>query len=441
MAASLLPLLALGAAHEWRYDGVAHSGVLNATKPTICETTTGVAQHAGTFNIDQGTKSYFYWAFESRTMAADAPTILWMTGGPGCSSSLATLEENGPCHVNKDGSTTLNPFSWNEFANVIFIDQPAGVGFSSGKENDSNEQMVADDMYQFLQAFFKTYPSLNTEFYVFGESYAGHFAPMTASRVFNASQAGEGVKINLVGLGVGNGLTDPLIQYKYYGQLAYNWSIEVQGKPVVSLDTYTQMQEAVPSCIESIKKCNEGAGDYECTRSQDSCNEAILGPFQETGKNLYDITKPCVGQLCYDFSNTIKYMNTKKVQEQLGVSKEWEVCDFGVHSHFGADWMHDFQQTVPPMLAGGIRVLIYAGDLDFICNWIGNKAWAQALPWTGQDAFNAAGDNDWNAGAGKLRTANGFSFLQVHKAGHMVPRDQPKAALQMVKDFVVTKKF
>merc|ERR1712087_500446 len=86
----------------------------------------------------------------------------------------------------------------------------------------------------------------------------------------------------------------------------------------------------------------------------------------------------------------------------------------------------------------GIEVLIYAGDEDYICNWLGNKAWTKALDWEKKDDFNSAADKEWQV-AGKTvakhRTAGGFHFMQVFYAGHMVPMDQPQVALEMVKAF------
>lgn len=90
---------------------------------------------------------------------------------------LALFGENGPCKVNEQGTGTYpNPYSWNTKANVMWVDQPAGTGFSYGDESgyDHNEKEVSDDMYTFLQLFFKNHPSLQGRpFYVFGESYGG----------------------------------------------------------------------------------------------------------------------------------------------------------------------------------------------------------------------------------------------------------------------------
>lgn len=107
-----------------------------------------VKSYSGYFNIVSGVnKNYFYWMFESRsaTQATD-PLIVWLTGGPGCSSQLALLSENGPCSVTPDGmSTQNNPFSWNSNANIMWVDQPANVGYSYGDkivDMDHNETMV-----------------------------------------------------------------------------------------------------------------------------------------------------------------------------------------------------------------------------------------------------------------------------------------------------------
>lgn len=170
-------------------------------------------------------KHLFFWMFEKRGHAQsahgeddDTPFIVWFTGGPGCSSTLALLSENGPCSVKEDGSgTKFNPYSWTESAHVLWIDQPAGVGFSYGEETDSNEEMVAEDVYYFLQAFFQTYTQYQKNpLYFVGESYGGHYAPAVTHHVWlsNKNLLPDTIALNLAGLAVGNGLTDPEHQYR-----------------------------------------------------------------------------------------------------------------------------------------------------------------------------------------------------------------------------------
>lgn len=168
----------------------------------------------------------------------------------------------------------------------------------------------------------------------------------------------------------------------------------------------------------------------------------MIEPYEMHGLNPYDIRKKCgPNPLCYDTSNIDKFLNTPAIQKKLGVvpGTTWQSCNYTVNSMFAADWMKNFQQDIPPLLANNTRVLIYAGDVDYICNWIGNKQWTLALDWPGKSAFNNAQDKSWNyngTAAGVLRSAHGFNFLQVHEAGHMVPHDKPAVALAMVNQFL-----
>jgi cathepsin A (carboxypeptidase C) len=406
-----------------------------------------VKQYSGYFDIDAATdKHYFFWFFESRVAPSSAPVLLWMTGGPGCSSSLATMVENGACHVNlTTGELYRNPYSWNSVANVLYIDQPAGVGFSYGGRGaqDHNEKEVARDMYDFMQAFFTQFPQYQKNaFFVYGESYGGHFAPATAYRIVQGNEAKEGHQINLKGLSVGNGLTDPVVQYQWYAPLAYDWCQTVLGKPCVTKAQYEGMLSATSTCVALVSACNEK--NQDCAMAADFCNNAMMGPYESTGLNVYDIRKPCVGSLCYHLGKVTDFMNQADVQQALGVAPQasnWVACNYTVNGAFTKDWAKSFNQSVAGVIASGARVLIYSGDMDFICNWMGNKAYITQLQWPGGDAFRAALDVPWYVNeepAGRARSTpdNKLTFLQVHSAGHMVPMDQPQRALAMVVRFL-----
>jgi cathepsin A (carboxypeptidase C) len=253
----------------------------------------------------------------------------------------------------------------------------------------------------------------------------------------------EGLKINLAGIGIGNGLTDPEIQYNFYPYMANN---NTYGVKAVSEETYQNMLDHMPRCIDMIKKCQ--TFEDACVPANDYCNLFETTPYYQTGLNPYDITKPCGdSDLCYDFSNINTFLNLESTREALHVSEEageWEECNTAVNVMFAADWMKNFHTNLIPMLEDGIEALIYAGDTDFICNWMGNKAWTLALEWSGTSAFQAEGDHDWlvnGKSAGLARTAKGLTFLQVYNAGHMVPMDQPEAALQMLDTFLDGKSF
>jgi len=384
----------------------------------------------------------FYWFFESRSAPKSDPVVLWMTGGPGCSSEVALFGENGPCSVNAAGDGTIpNAFSWNSNASLLYIDQPAGTGFSYGAGADTDEDGVATDMYDFLQQFMQAHPEYNKlPFFTFGESYAGHYVPAVTHRIWknnNALPTGA-ITINLKGTAVGNGLTAPEEQYKWYAEMARSTN---HHQSVVNESGYKAMKAVEPACIAAIKACQ--AAPASCLVATDVCNLGLLIPYQLSGRNVYDMRIPCeTPPLCYDFSNVATYLKRADVKAALGTTGHgWSDCNHAVAIGFelDGDWMQHFQQDLPEQLAAGIRVLIYAGDQDYICNWLGNSAWTYALEWPHKAEFNAAPNNTWSVGgtpAGELRQAANFSFLRVYDAGHMVPRDQPERSLAMLNAFI-----
>lgn len=442
--------------------------------PSFCDSSSpislsGYMDITGSIYDENGEdKHLFFWFIEKRTESqlpinsdnesgqtmdppptSETPLIVWLTGGPGCSSSLALLYENGPCKVNPQGDgTEVNAYGWTESSHVLWLDQPAGVGFSYGTEDDTNENMVGEDAYYFLQAFFQTHPEyLDCPLYIVGESYGGHYAPAIAHRVWVGNREGKDgtVGLNLKGLGVGNGLTDPEVQYAYYPDMAYNNSHNIK---TVSLETYESMKEAVPSCITKIRACNKNKGTvrqlFACQVAYQYCSAYLTAPYYQTGLNPYDIRLPCGNNgLCYDFTNIETFMNLQSTRDALHVtddSARWVECNNDVHVHMLNDWMQGQAHNVADLLNDGIPVLIYAGDVDFICNYMGNSAWTLALDWEGKDEFNAAGEHDWK-GNGLARSAKGLTFLQVYDAGHMVPADKPDVALDMITAFMKGESF
>jgi cathepsin A (carboxypeptidase C) len=428
--------------------------VLNLQSPSgICDPS--VKQHSGYFTFGKDKKQYFFWMFESRNDPVNDPTVMWLTGGPGCSSMTGLLFENGPCKVSADGkTTTLNPYSWTTNANVMWVDQPPGTGFSKGKW-DFGEDGVAEDMYQFLQVFFKAKPEYNKKFFVTGESYAGHYIPAVTSRIFNGNsklQDGD-IKIELKGMGIGNGLTDPQEQYKWYQEFMCTGA--GHARPTINSTTEcAALKAATTVCETTLAGCNSGVpgvSQAACGAAMEACALAFQVPYMATGLNPYDVRIKCEKPpLCYDMGNDVAFLNDKDVQKQLGVNQKFSSCNLVVNKAFTLDFMKNYQQLIPPMLAGGIDVLIYAGDQDFICNWLGNEKWVQALDWPHKAEFNAAAKKPYIVAGkavgkmdgkevGELQSFSNFHFLRVYQAGHMVPLNQPEAALGMLNDLLAGK--
>ncbi|KAG8080579.1 hypothetical protein GUJ93_ZPchr0007g5822 [Zizania palustris] len=393
-----------------------------------------LGHHAGYYRLPNTHDArMFYLFFESRG-SKDDPVVIWLTGGPGCSSELALFYENGPFHIADNMSLVWNDFGWDQESNLIYVDQPTGTGFSYSSDSRDirhNEANISNDLYDFLQAFFIEHPTFaKNDFYITGESYAGHYIPAFASRVYTGNKNNDGVHINLKGFAIGNGLTDPAIQYKAYTDYSLDMGL-------ITKSQFNRINKIVPTCEFATKFCGT-SGTVSCLGAYFVCNLIFSSIKMIIGnKNHYDIRKPCVGSLCYDFSNMEKFLELKSVKESLGVGNiEFVSCSPTVYEAMLLDWMRNLEVGIPELLENDIKVLIYAGEYDLICNWLGNSRWVDSMEWSGKEAFVSSSEKPFTVDgkqAGVLKSYGPLSFLKVHDAGHMVPMDQPKAALEMLK--------
>ncbi|BFZ62094.1 hypothetical protein YB2330_003173 [Saitoella coloradoensis] len=420
-----------------------------------------VKQYAGYLDVSDE-KHFFYWFFESRNDPKKDPIVLWLNGGPGCSSLTGLFMELGPASVKGD-KVKRNEFSWNNNASVIFLDQPVNVGYSYGDESVSNTVAAGQDVYALLTLFFKQFPEYaDLPFHIAGESYAGHYIPVFAKEIlahsnreshdFHVSTTESALasvpKINLESVLIGNGLTDPLTQYEFYPDMACNNSYG----PVLDEMQCEGMRQNWPRCKSLIESCYESGSRWSCVPAAIYCNNVMMGPYQKTGKNVYDVRDECVDKenLCYPILGDIsRYLNRDDVKSALGVEVEkYDSCNFDINRNFlfAGDWMQPFHRDVPVVLDKGVDVLIYAGDADFICNWIGNEAWTEALEWPGQKSFNAAKKHKFTMResgehVGDVKSNGNFTFMRVFGAGHMVPYDQPESSLEMFNAWIGGERF
>ena len=298
--------------------------------------------------------------FESRNDPENDPVVLWLNGGPGCSSLTGLFLELGPARVSKKIDLINNPYSWNNNASVIFLDQPVNTGFSYSGSSVSSTIAASKDVYALLTLFFKQFPQYaKQDFHIAGESYAGHYIPVFATEILKHKKN----NINLQSILIGNGLTDGYKQYEYYRPMACGDG----GWPaVLDESTCQSMDNALPRCQSLISSCYESGSLWTCVPASIYCNNALIGPYQSTGRNPYDIRLPCGNSaLCYDELNWIDtYLNQPKVLKALGVEVDsYEGCNFDVNRNFllNGDWMQPFHRLVPNLL-DQIPVLIYAGD-------------------------------------------------------------------------------
>jgi carboxypeptidase C (cathepsin A) len=147
----------------------------------------------------------------SESSPASSPVVLWLNGGPGCSSMEGFVNENGPFYFKDWSSETVpNDYSWNKISNLLYIESPSKVGFSTGQSNH-NDAEVAQENIAALISFFNKFPEYKkNKFFISGESYAGIYIPTLADKVLTYNQsASSALKINLNGFLVGNGATHP----------------------------------------------------------------------------------------------------------------------------------------------------------------------------------------------------------------------------------------
>ncbi|KAJ0697327.1 putative carboxypeptidase D [Helianthus annuus] len=187
-------------------------------------------QYSGYVTVDpHHGRALFYYFAESIHRPSKKPLVLWLNGGPGCSSiGGGTMMEHGPFRVNNDGRTlSINKYSWNKVANMLFLESPAGVGFSySNKSSDyktPGDAQTAKDSYTFLINWLERFPEYKTrDFYIAGESYAGHYIPQLAQLIIRSNEDDKHTFINLKGIAIGNAFIDDETQRK--GKHDFLWS-------------------------------------------------------------------------------------------------------------------------------------------------------------------------------------------------------------------------
>ncbi|BDA42498.1 Serine carboxypeptidase 3 [Coccomyxa sp. Obi] len=378
----------------------------------------------------------FYFFFEAASEKRhEEPLAVWMTGGPGCSSELAVFYENGPFRINDDLTLDANEFGWDQTHNMIFVDQPINTGFSySEDERDRvfDEKVVGADMLDFLKEFRAAHPSyFDAPLFITGESYAGHYVPSVTFGIYEYNKVAK-EPFNLEGFAIGNGLTNPAVQYGSYADFSF-------ANGLISKNMQSTLNALYPICKFGINACNTLGWDIVCDIALIFCQDTIVAPIQAEGFNVYDIRKPCIGPLCYDFSLLDRYLAQDKVREELGVGdRPWQSCSPDVYNDFLGDIMRNYEDKVSAQLEAGIKVLIYVGTEDWICNWMGNKAWVSSLAWSQREAFDSAEEQEWHfegSVVGTVKSAGPLSFLKVFQAGHMVPMDKPAEALDMITSF------
>lgn len=393
----------------------------------VCETTPGVYSASGYADLSP-TEHMWFWFFAARTDPDNAPLTIWMNGGPGSSSMLGLFQEHGPCLINNDSSTVrLNSQSWNENSNMLYIDQPIGVGFSYGTPTTKSSTEAANGVWRFLQTFFSDarFSKYKTrEFGLWTESYGGHYGPTMASYFLDknaAIAAGtiSGITINLKVLGLGNVLTDPITQYPGY----ISYAMANPYYPLVDDATIKAANDSYYSpggCRDEILQCAKTGKNSDCSKAQNDCNSNILGPLSGP-YDVYYVLDLDPSSYPPDFTDWLNEQVPK-----IGANTVWTSSSNVVYKNFYStgDWMRTSRPLLEKVINAGIRTVIFDGDADYICNYQGVENMVNALQTKFSPQYAHTPWTTWTVDgveAGQFKNAGSFSYVRIYRAGHLVP--------------------
>ncbi|XP_060173991.1 serine carboxypeptidase-like 26 isoform X1 [Lycium barbarum] len=425
-----------------------------------------VSQYSGyiTVNKTHG-RALFYWFFQSQFESSKKPLLLWLNGGPGCSSiGYGAATELGPLLVQSNGTgLDFNVHSWNNEANLLFLESPVGVGFSytntSSDLTNLDDDFAAEDAYNFLVNWLERFPEFkNREFFISGESYAGHYVPQLAELVYNRNKDGKKYPyINLKGFIVGNPETNDY--YDYTGILEYAWSHAIlydseyqKAKQVCNFkvsnwsnacndamqvvwDKYREIDIYniyAPKCL--VNSSSSSASDIVSTHdsSQIKLQEPNYG-FRRM-KRIPGGYDPCYTVSAEEYFNRLDvqmalHANTEGSQAR----RKWKSCSDSVFQTYNYNVI-SLLPVYKMLIKGGLKIWIFSGDADGRVPVIGTRYCIEALNLTLKSPWHSWFHN--HQVAGRVVEYEGLTFVTVRGAGHLVPLYKPNEGLALIRSFL-----
>ncbi|KAF8014705.1 hypothetical protein BT93_H0498 [Corymbia citriodora subsp. variegata] len=449
-------------------------------------------QYSGYVTIDPDhEKRLFYYFVTSEGDPSKDPVVLWLNGGPGCSSFDGFVYEHGCFNFEAAKTQTslpqlhLNPYSWSKVSNIIYLDSPAGVGFSYSK-NSSDYQTgdikTALDSHTFLLKWFDLYPEfLPNPFFIAGESYAGVYVPTLAFEVANGIDTGVKPVLNFKGYIVGNGVTDEEFDGNALVPFAH-------GMGLISDDLFEEVnreckgnyyQPLSSTCESKLAKVDQDVDGLNIYDILEPCyhgasmwsimatNDRLPASFRRLGETerplpvrtrmfgrawplrapVRDGRVPTWPELlnsnsvpCTDDEVATTWLNDKDVRkaihaEEQSVAGEWELCTGRISFYHDAGSMIKYHKN---LTARGYRALIFSGDHDMCVPYTGSQAWTRSMGYKVVDEWRPWTSNDQIAGY-LQGYENNLTFLTIKGAGHTVPEYKPQEALDFYSRFLAGK--
>lgn len=395
---------------------------------------------------------YFFWKFAESRKAPDIAnrTIFWLNGGPGCSSMDGALMEAGPFRVDGNLKVVSNPGSWHKKGDIVFVDQPSGTGFSYSNGYDAELYQVETHFLRFLQKYFELFPEdADNEIVLAGESYAGQYIPYIAHGVLRRNRnVPEGERpYALKGLLIGNGWISPNDQALSYVPFAVQAGLTATDKPSWApiLKQHMKCQDLVAAASTEDTFGTNSVVDKECEKILNvllyqtldagaSKNEQCINMYDYTLRDSYP---SCGMNWPPDLANVNPFLHLDQVKSDLNLINkvEWRECSGAVGSHLKARQSQPSIVLFPDLLSE-VEIVLFHGNRDIICNYIGAEDMIKRLRWGGLTGFSANVEPLlwFHSGqeAGYVKSDRNLTLINVFNASHMVPFDRPEVSAALV---------
>lgn len=435
-------------------------------------------QYSGYLNGSPTTRLH-YWLVESESNPETAPTIVWLNGGPGCSSLDGFIYEQGPFEVVAPDYKTLKQrdYRWNRVANVIFLESPVGVGFSYSTSNDyaCDDDRTAVENRAALEYFFSLFPEYkNNQLFITGESYAGIYVPTLAEQILKGQIDGSYTGAKLTGIAVGNGCSGTEVgicgsgsqgtftEWSYLAQTPFvdsrlksainsacNWTAAALNEPAaLNAECVGLLNEASTEighvnlydiygdCVSS--SCSNG---YHEPRGKVPIRSEYValegsGASTDSGSGASDVKRVAGGRIiphgpdaCIDSAAASGYLNQPEVMAAIHVRDPgycWSVCATQKGWSYKST-RPNLPRDTYPFLVANIEVVIYNGDWDACVPYTDGELWTQSLglpvtkPWHSW-SYTSVGGNQNQVG-GYATTYDVSTVVADFKAKNLTTAD------------------
>lgn len=345
---------------------------------------------------------------------------------------LGNFFELGPWRVSLGQNTLVpNPAPWNRLFGLIFLDNPIGVGFSiasTPEEIPRDQFAVSKHLFEAILYFLAQNPSFRTRpIYITGESYAGKYVPTFGYYVLKKNlRLPVSKRINLAGVAIGNGLTDPITQVTTHAMNAYYFGL-------INEKQKAQMEKLQDVAVDLTKRGN-------WSEAADARNRVweMLENVTDLA-TLYDFRR----LVPYKTSLVTKFLNQNEVKSALGVDESiaYEECSDVVKKVLHGDVMKSVRYKVE-YLVKNTKVLLYQGQCDLRDGVVSTEAWVRKMRWEGIREFLERDREVWKVDgklAGYVQKWRNLSHVVVLGAGHLVPADQALNSQDMIENWVLGK--